>query len=113
MEVEDLPDCSRIFLPQTISSLGLTIINTLDIASGKQTKTVMLASSAELYASEESLYLTTTEHSFWGWLRPTVQKTQIHKFSTQILRRYEDTSSEKEFGYLEDGEFAIFFNIDK
>ena len=26
---------------------------------------------------------------------------------------YEDTSSEKEFGYLEDGEFAIFFNIDK
>jgi hypothetical protein len=75
----DLESCTNVYAPTVETEFGFTRIATLDLDGETMTETMLLTYASQIYASQESLYLTTP---YWWWDADARDGdvTWIHKF---------------------------------
>lgn len=78
----DLGECKTIHAPNVDTAMGLTHIASLDLATGSLRDNILLAQVAGIYASTNSLYLTTA-YDWWDYEHRDVDYTYVHKFDIQ------------------------------
>lgn len=75
----DLSQCQNIHAPNVDTEFGLTRIISLDLQAQTVRENLLLSNVEAIYASKDSLYLT-TPYDWWDYKSRDVDFTYIHKF---------------------------------
>lgn len=91
-----ISECDAIYRPETANGTGTVSILSFDLENplSEISSESLLSNSGLVYASQENLYIATTEDDYWMWL-PVMEGddtpspgTNIHKFSLTTTPQY-------------------------
>ncbi len=79
--VETLLDCNEYYLPPRLTEVGFLNVTNFNLGGDTVLETTSLASSGQtIYASKNSLYVTTASTRWWWGWGDTEPKSLVHKF---------------------------------